>query len=169
MAALRSFEVGRLALINPPWFLEETDALGAEYFRAQGIDVVHHAPAELEFGELPSGQVAIEPGSLFEWVKTHTPDDADAVYIGGNGFRAIGAIGALEAELGLGEPRPLQALLGLQHPAVGADLLEVGSLARSAGPVGWLVDSDRIRSLPLTAPATCLESRFVRGDTPGQA
>jgi maleate isomerase len=29
----------------------------------------------------------------------HVPDDADAVFIGGNGFRAAGAIEALEARL----------------------------------------------------------------------
>ena len=34
-------------------------------------------------------------------VRTHTPTSADAVFIGGNGFRAIGIIKALEEELGL--------------------------------------------------------------------
>lgn len=100
VAALRQYEIRRLALINPPWFSEEIDALGANYFQAQGIDVVYHAPAEIEFGELPSGQLSIKPTLLYEWVKTHTPENADAVYIGGNGFRAIGAIEALEAKLG---------------------------------------------------------------------
>ena len=99
--ALRLCEASRLALVNPPWFLEETDALGAKYFQAQGIEVVYHAPAELEFGELPSGQVVIEPEQLYEWVRTCVPDNADAVYIGGNGFRAIEAIEPLEKSLGL--------------------------------------------------------------------
>jgi maleate isomerase len=98
--ALRLCEVSRLALVSPPWFLEETDALGAKYFQAQGIEVVYHAPAELEFGALPSGQVAIKPEQLYEWVRTRVPDKADAVYIGGNGFRAIGAIDSLEIALG---------------------------------------------------------------------
>ena len=100
VAALHLFEADRLALINPPWFPEEIDILGAAYFQAQGIDVVYHAPAELEFGELPSGQLVIQSALLYEWVRAHVPDSADAVYIGGNGFRAIGAISALEAELG---------------------------------------------------------------------
>ena len=100
VAALQFCGASRLALINPPWFLEETDVLGAKYFRAQGFDVVYHGPAELEFGELPSGQLVIQSGPLFEWVRTHVPDNADAVYIGGNGFRAIGAINSLEVELG---------------------------------------------------------------------
>jgi maleate isomerase len=98
--ALRQCEASRLALINPPWFLKETDALGAKYFQAQGLEVVYHAPAELEFGELPSGQVAINSEQLYEWVRTHVPDNADAVYIGGNGFKAIGTIESLETALG---------------------------------------------------------------------
>jgi maleate isomerase len=98
--ALRQCEASRLALINPPWFLEETDALGAKYFQDQGLEVVYHAPAKLEFGELPSGQVAINSEQLYEWVRTHVPDNADAVYIGGNGFKAIGAIESLETALG---------------------------------------------------------------------
>jgi len=100
VTALHRFEANRLALINPPWFPEETGVLGAKYFQAQGIDVVYHALAELEFGELPSGQLLIASAPLYEWARTHVPDNADVVYIGGNGFRAIGAISALEAELG---------------------------------------------------------------------
>jgi maleate isomerase len=35
-----------------------------------------------------------------EWTARHVDDAAEAVFIGGNGFRATGAINALEAELG---------------------------------------------------------------------
>jgi hypothetical protein len=48
---------------------------------------------------LPSDPQATRPGQLYEWVRTHTPEDADAVFIGGDGFRAIGIIGALEEHL----------------------------------------------------------------------
>jgi len=97
--ALRELEVDKLALVNPPWFPAETDALGADYFRNQGIDVVYHAPAALQCSELPTGQLEIEPEQLYDWVKSNVPGDADAVLIGGNGFRAIGAIEALETDL----------------------------------------------------------------------
>jgi maleate isomerase len=33
-------------------------------------------------------------------VRTHTPKGAEAIFIGGNGFRAIGTIKALEETLG---------------------------------------------------------------------
>jgi maleate isomerase len=93
--ALTALSVKRLALIHPPWFSAELDGQGAEYFRGQGFEVVHSGPAEL-----PSDQRAIHPGQLYEWVRGHTPDSAEAVFIGGNGFRAVGVIQALEEDLG---------------------------------------------------------------------
>ena len=41
----------------------------------------------------------IGPEQLFEWTKAQVPDSADVVVIGGGGFRAIGAIQALEQSL----------------------------------------------------------------------
>lgn len=98
-SALHELEVEKLALVNPPWFPAETDALGADYFRGQGMDVVHHAPAALQCSALPAGQLEIEPEQLYGWVKSNVPGTADAVLIAGNGFRAIGAIEALERDL----------------------------------------------------------------------
>lgn len=98
--ALRQFEINSMALINPPWFPEETDSLGARYFEKQGIEVVYHAPADLEFGELPTGQIGIEPNAVHDWVKSQVPEKAEAIFIGGNGFRAIGAIESLEKDIG---------------------------------------------------------------------
>jgi maleate isomerase len=92
--ALATLGVGRLALIHPPWFSAELDGQGAAYFRGQGFDVVQSGPAAL-----PSDQRAIHPGQLYEWVRTHTPASAEAVFIGGNGFRAVGVIQALEQDL----------------------------------------------------------------------
>jgi len=92
--ALATLGAGRLALIDPPWFSVELNQQGADYFRGQGLDVVHSGPAGL-----PSDQRAIHPGQLYEWVRTHTPDSAEAVFIGGNGLRAVGVIQALEQDL----------------------------------------------------------------------
>ena len=92
--ALTTLGVGRLALIDPPWFSVELNQQGADYFRGQGLDVVHNGPAGL-----PSDQRAIHPGQLYEWVRSHTPDSAEAVFIGGNGLRAVGVIQALEQDL----------------------------------------------------------------------
>jgi len=60
-------------------------------FPEPGVDVVHHAPAPLrsDFGEVP-------PAQIYDWARTNVPASAEAVVIGGNGLRAIGAIEALE-------------------------------------------------------------------------
>jgi maleate isomerase len=81
-------------LINPPWFSVELSRQGANYFHDQGLDVVHHGPAGL-----PSDQLAIDPAQVHEWVCAHTPANAEAVFIAGNGFRSIGAIQVLEKDL----------------------------------------------------------------------
>jgi maleate isomerase len=91
---LRRLGVRRLALVDPPWFDQELNRLGAEYFSSQGFEVVFHAPCGL-----PSSQSSINPAELHEWVYAHTPDVADAVFIGGNGFRSIGVVEALEKDL----------------------------------------------------------------------
>ena len=41
----------------------------------------------------------MHPGTLFEWTRANVPSSADVVFIGGNGFRAIGMIEALEEDL----------------------------------------------------------------------
>jgi maleate isomerase len=93
--ALRALDVERIACLSPPWFDAELDALGAAYFAGEGFDVAYHAPCAL-----PSDQHAIEPQGLYDWVRGHVPDAAQAVFIGGNGFRAVGVIEALEEALG---------------------------------------------------------------------
>ena len=97
IAALRSLDCKRVALVHPPWFPAELDKLGANYFQQQGFEVVAHAPAEslrTDFGE-------IIPDELYEWTVNHVPATAEAVFMGGNGMRAIGVIAALEQQLGI--------------------------------------------------------------------
>jgi maleate isomerase len=106
VAGLRALGVERLALISPPWFDEELNSLGSAYFRELGLDVVFSASAEL-----PSNQRRIEPKQLFEWARHQMPDAADGVFIGGNGFRAVGVIEALETKLDRPVVTANQALL----------------------------------------------------------
>jgi maleate isomerase len=94
--ALKALNATRLALISPPWFSAEMDLHGARYFESSGFEVVCHGSAGL-----PSDQQAIRPRELFEWVRTHTPSSAHAVFIGGNGLRAVGVVKALEDTLGI--------------------------------------------------------------------
>jgi maleate isomerase len=94
VAAVKALGVRRIALIHPPWFSAELDQLGAEYFTVNDLEVVYHGSAKLrtDYGD-------IEPKQVFDWVKEHVPDTADIAVIGGSGFRAIGAIEALESEI----------------------------------------------------------------------
>jgi maleate isomerase len=121
VTALIALGVTRLALISPPWFSAEMDQQGVRYFQSQGFEVVHSGPAGL-----PSDQQAIQPSELYEWVHTKTPKTAEAVFIGGNGLRAVGVIKALEENL----DRPILtanqvvfwqalALSGSREPIVG--------------------------------------------------
>jgi maleate isomerase len=96
LQALRALRLRRLALIDPPWFSVELNQLGAKYFQSQQIEVVYAARA----AGLPSRQQDQQPGSLYEWVRAHMPANAEVVLTGGNGFRAVGAIEALEQDLG---------------------------------------------------------------------
>ncbi len=96
LRALRALGARRLALIDPPWFSADLNRMGADYFRSQQIEVVYAAPA----AALPIGQHDQDPGRLYEWVRSNVPANADAVLTGGNGFRAVGVIEALEEALG---------------------------------------------------------------------
>jgi maleate isomerase len=93
--ALRVLGVEQMALVDPPWFDDELNELGAAYFRSQGLQVVSVASAGLS-----RDPGLIEPAAVAEWTSRHVPDDAQAVFIAGNGFRAAGAIEALEVMTG---------------------------------------------------------------------
>jgi maleate isomerase len=94
VSALRAFGARRIALVHPPWFAEELDRRGAEYFQHQGFDVVFHARAPLR-----SDRGNFQPRPLYEWAQANVPKEVDAVFFGGNGMRTIGAIQALEEAL----------------------------------------------------------------------
>ena len=46
--------------------------------------------------ELLRAPSLIERGAVLEWTSRHVPDDADAVFVGGNGSRAAGATEGLD-------------------------------------------------------------------------
>ena len=92
--ALRALQVKRVALVHPPWFSEEVNAKGQEYFSEMGFEVVmceRLTPAR-NFTE-------VRPDEVYEWIRKRVPPQAQAVFVGGNGLRAIGAIRALEETL----------------------------------------------------------------------
>jgi maleate isomerase len=89
--ALRMLDIERVALVHPPWFDDEINELGAAYFASQEFEVVMSTSAEL-----PNDPRRIQTDAVVEAVTGMVPDNAEAVFIGGNGFRAAGAIDRLE-------------------------------------------------------------------------
>jgi maleate isomerase len=119
--ALRRLGTDRIAVIDPPWFDQELNRLGAEYFSSQGFEVVFHAPCGL-----PSNQRNISPLELYDWIRAHAPDSAQAVFVGGNGFRSVGVIAALEEELGRPVVTANQVLLWGMLQAIRSRVVPLG-------------------------------------------
>jgi maleate isomerase len=125
VTGLRALGAERVALVDPPWFDAELNGLGRDYFRIAGFDVVFAAPAGL-----PSQQQMISPRDLFDWVRKNIPTTAGAVVIGGNGFRAVGVIEALEADLDRPVLTANQVLLWAALAAAGANPAAVQGYGR---------------------------------------
>src|SRR5262249_23466490 len=90
--APRAPAVERIAVSGAPWFTPELNEFGAEYFRDQGFEVVFSRSAAL--GQDPP------VANTREWTMQNVPDAAEAIFIGGNGFRVAAAIDALETAVG---------------------------------------------------------------------
>jgi maleate isomerase len=125
---LRVLDVARVALVDPPWFDAELSGLGRGYYESAGFQVVHSGPCEL-----PSDQAKITPADLHSWAMEHVPGEADAVAIGGNGFRAVGAIEALEKDLGRPVVTANQALFWAALAAAGAGPRQITGYGRLFG------------------------------------
>lgn len=93
--ALHAVRATRVAVFSPPWFSNELAERGGEYFRSHGFEVLHSSSMDI-----PGGQLDVHPGQLYAWARRHVPDEADAVFFGGNGLRAVGVIEVLEEDLG---------------------------------------------------------------------
>lgn len=107
VAAFRALGVRRIALIHPPWFADDENQLGIAYFRNQRFDVVY--ASQMNLRGLPIAKptdplrkfTELYPAELYAFARTQVPATAEAVFFGGNGFRAIGVIEALEEDLGI--------------------------------------------------------------------
>jgi maleate isomerase len=108
-AALRALHVRRPFLVLPPWFNDETVAVGVRYYADAGLATAGHhrydpgrkwrdlAPNEL----VPQGAgLAQEVEPLYAQIRSHCPADADGVLIAGTGFRCVAILDALEQDLG---------------------------------------------------------------------
>ncbi len=113
---LRLIGASRIGLVDPPWFDEELSGLGRRYYEEAGFEVLSSGPCGL-----PSDQAEITPEELHERVSRNAPPDAEAIVIGGNGFRAVGTIDALEEDLDRPVVTANQALLWAALRAAGGD------------------------------------------------
>ena len=126
---LRVLGARRIALVDPPWFDTELNGLGRRYYESTGFEVVYSAPCGL-----PSGQAKITPADLHAWVSEQvSTTDAEAIVIGGNGFRAVGAIAALEEDLERPVVTANQALLWAALRAADSDPSSVSDYGRLFG------------------------------------
>lgn len=105
--ALGNLGARRIAIVNPAWFDADLDRQGRDYFTAQGFEVIYSAPCGL-----PSGQEHVTPQALYDWIAGLAANYAlDAVFVGGNGQRAVGVIDAVERNLGVDMVTANQAIL----------------------------------------------------------
>ena len=134
--AFRALGIGRIALVNAPFFSDEADKKGATYFQDQGLEVVHASHLlPQEKVPHPNLGLAASPAELYEWVRYHVPSSAEGVFIAGNGFRSIGVIAALEEDLGLAALTANQVALwyALREARVGAGSKVTGGCSRRSG------------------------------------
>ncbi len=96
-AAIRHLDLSSIAIMAPSWFDDQLCRDGAAYFADQGIDVISATPSGPA-----GGPRSITAGATADAVKEIVDTTgAQAVFIAGNGQRAIGAIDHLERHLGI--------------------------------------------------------------------
>lgn len=117
--------------VHPPWFDDATSELGATYFRAQGFDAVASRA-----DTLPDDPAQVRPGPVADWVCRHVRDGAEAIFLGGNGFQAAGAVEEIERRTGRLVLEANQALLWsiLVETRRALDITAYGRLLRARPP-----------------------------------
>jgi maleate isomerase len=95
VTALRALGARRLAIANPPWIEPAITERAKAFFADAGLAVVFASTIAM-----PRNPSDAQPGRIYEWARAHVPADADAVFFGGNGCRTVGAIEAIEQDLG---------------------------------------------------------------------
>jgi maleate isomerase len=95
ITALHALGAQRIALSNPPWIEQHVTDAAVRYFASARLEVVFAGGIDI-----PRSQTDAQPGRIYEWARSHVPPEADAIFIAGNGCRAVGAIEAIESDLG---------------------------------------------------------------------
>jgi maleate isomerase len=141
-AAFRTLGARRIALIHPPWFTDDEQQMGVAYFRSQGFDVTYANQMRLRGFSIakPTDPLRkfteVYPAEPYAFARSEVPATAEAVFFGGNGFRAIGMIAALEEDLGRPVLTGNQVVFwhALRQAAVGAEVENYGQVFRK-GPI----------------------------------
>ena len=135
-AALRALQVERIALIHAPFFTDDFDQKGAAYFQERGFEIVHvsHMTPPIEVPHPNTGSVAT-PVQIYEWVRSHVPSSAQAVFIGGNAVRAIGTIAVLEEDI--------------RRPVLTANQVSLWYALRTSGAEVMVDDYGQLFKMPL--------------------
>jgi maleate isomerase len=140
-AAFRALEAERIALVHGPFFTDDFDQKGAAYFQERRFEVVHvsHLLPPVEVPHPNTGSVA-SPAEIYEWVRSHVPSSAHAVFIGGNAVRAIGVIAALEEDL--------------RRPVLTANQVSLWYALRTAGSEVVIDDYGQLFKMPCSRSTT---------------
>ncbi len=95
IAATEHLKASNVLLVDPPWFPRQLTDMGRLWLERNGVSVTR-----AEAAELPSGQGNIHPAALHRYL-CGAVGGIDLVLIGGNGFRAAGAVRAVEEDTGV--------------------------------------------------------------------
>ena len=129
LAAVEYLDASKVLLVDPPWFPQGLTGLGRDWLERNGVGV-----ARAEAADLPSGQGNIHPGAMHRYLCKAITPDIDLVLIGGNGFRAVGAIRAAEADTGVPIVSANTALLWWTLRTMGRPTAEVTNYGRIFAP-----------------------------------
>lgn len=130
-AALKHLGANRIMLVEPPWFPADLTSRARAWLESNDFTI-----SKAEAAGLPTGQVNIHPGSVYQWVRDNVTADTEAVVMTGNGFRTSGAIRALETDLRIPVMSANSALLWHVLLTLGLPTSEVTGYGRLFGKVG---------------------------------
>lgn len=131
VSAMQALDLKRVAVMAPSWFDEPLCRDGQSYFVGQGIDVISTTASGPVRAPLAITAAATASAVAQLVDNTH----AEAVFIAGNGQRAIGAIDELEQSLGITVLTANQVLLwaGLVDSGLRVRVHGYGRLFQASG------------------------------------
>lgn len=130
-AALSHLGANRVMIVEPPWFPVDLTSRARAWLEANGFTVL-----KAEAAGVPTGQVNVHPGNVYQWVRGNVPADVEAVVMTGNGFRTSGVVKALETDLRIPVMSANSVLLWHVLRTLGLPTSEVTEYGRLFGGAG---------------------------------